>query len=369
MTSKKFNISKKEYLKWRSPIFGDDNPAVMTNKVWEWLILTKISAYQAEEEMEGPGSFDYGPVWCFDRFGQSFTRLEDGRGIYIAGEHEDHYDPDFNIYNDVVVISKTSVEIYGYPEEVFPPTDFHSATLVNDQIYIIGNLGYLEKRKTETTPVYLLDTNNYRITEVSTHGENPGWIYEHTAEYDEAANSIVIKKGKVDLGDDLGLNENIDDWCLCLESKKWQRLTKRQWQRWEVRRSDDEFLNLFDIRYDLDIDFSDADLELDDEMITILEESREDKKAFITKKNKEILKTLYSPPIDHIIVDEEEGEYNEFIIIIDDIRVRYIEEMYEIKVVIEGQLEAEKLLALQQDLKSKLYKIQNCKIELKNIPG
>jgi hypothetical protein len=27
--------------------------------------------------------------------------------------------------------------VYGYPESVFPPTDFHTATLVGEFIYVI----------------------------------------------------------------------------------------------------------------------------------------------------------------------------------------------------------------------------------------
>lgn len=60
------------------------------------------------------------PVWSHDRFGMSLTILPDGRFVQIAGEHEDPYDPDFCIYNDVFVHDgKGGIEIYGYPMEVF----------------------------------------------------------------------------------------------------------------------------------------------------------------------------------------------------------------------------------------------------------
>ncbi len=49
--------------------------------------------------------------------------------ICIAGEHEDHYDPDFCIYNDVVVLDLDgSVAIYGYPEEIFDDFLYDPAT-------------------------------------------------------------------------------------------------------------------------------------------------------------------------------------------------------------------------------------------------
>jgi hypothetical protein len=83
------------FRQWRSPRHGSANPERMNNPLWEWLIKARISAFQATEQFHGPDPFDVGPGWCFRRFGQSKTRLSDGRLVLIAGEHEDHYDPDF----------------------------------------------------------------------------------------------------------------------------------------------------------------------------------------------------------------------------------------------------------------------------------
>ena len=98
---------------------------------------------EAQQEVEdlGPNiSFPRSPVWCFTREGDRHTLLPDGRTAYIGGEHEDSYDPMSCIYNDVIVTSPSSystdgpeeyadtITIYGYPESVFPPTDFPTAT-------------------------------------------------------------------------------------------------------------------------------------------------------------------------------------------------------------------------------------------------
>ena len=97
---------------------------------------------------------DAGPGRCFDRFGQSSNQLPDGRVVCIAGEHEDSYDPDFYIYNDVVIQQPDGrIDIFGYPREVFPPTDFHTATLVGNRIVLIGSLGYPDERRPGETPV------------------------------------------------------------------------------------------------------------------------------------------------------------------------------------------------------------------------
>ena len=124
----------------------------------------------------------YTPIWCAQRFGQSITFLPDGRIVQVTGEHEDGYDPDFCIYNDVFVHApKGDVAIYGYPESVFPPTDFHTATLIGDNIYLIGSLGYPGTRQYGKTLVYRLDTTTLQIERVETSGNEPGWIYKHRA--------------------------------------------------------------------------------------------------------------------------------------------------------------------------------------------
>jgi len=152
------------------------------------MIRAGCNAYRAREHFGDPATFACGlkgqrepAVWCFQRFGQSTTILPDGRIVLIAGEHEDSYDPDFCIYNDVTVFDPGGeIHVYGYPYAVFPPTDFHTATHVGDFIYIIGSLGYMEKRQ-GGMPVYRLSTSDFHFEAVATTGVDPGRIYEHRA--------------------------------------------------------------------------------------------------------------------------------------------------------------------------------------------
>src|SRR4051794_40194615 len=121
---------------WR-PRLGRTNPERMLFAFWEWMIrghehagssLESDSATQEEEDGYGQGytpSYTrnhfqitscnaYAPIWTLQRMGMTRTALPDGRHIYIGGEHEDFYDPDFYIYNDVVIFRPTGeVEIYG----------------------------------------------------------------------------------------------------------------------------------------------------------------------------------------------------------------------------------------------------------------
>ena len=165
-------------------------------------------------------------TWSFMRFGISFTELPDGKFVQIGGEHEDHYDPDFCIYNDVVVHEPSGeFRIFGYPEDVFPPTDFHSATYVDGFIYIVGRLGYHGSRQLETTPVFRLNCTSWRMEPVHTTGDNPGWIYDHKCRI-ERTGYLVVTGGKICRWQDdkERLEDNVDTFCLDLTSMTWSRI-------------------------------------------------------------------------------------------------------------------------------------------------
>lgn len=177
------SVNLPQFQRASTRMFGDTNPHLMNHPYWIAMIRAGISGYEARQHFKhevGPG---YKPVWCAQRFGQSLTLLPDGRAVQIGGEHEDYYDPDFCIYNDVFVHHPDgSIEIYGYPEDIFPPTDFHTATPVGDAIYVIGSLGYQGTRVAAQTPVYRLDINTLQINQIETVGDSPGWLFRHRAE-------------------------------------------------------------------------------------------------------------------------------------------------------------------------------------------
>lgn len=194
-TSESITCTPEEYRAAKYRVFGAANPQPMNFPFWRAMVACGQTAYHAKEHFENITTDDE-PVWCFDRFGMSFTELPDGRVIEIGGEHEDHYDPDFCIYNDVVVNhGDGTFDVYGYPKDVFPPTDFHTATLIGRSILIIGSLGYAGERKYGTTPVFRLDTKTLAIETVATTGEAPGWISNHKAKRE--GSRVTISGGKV----------------------------------------------------------------------------------------------------------------------------------------------------------------------------
>jgi ankyrin repeat protein len=221
-------VSEREYLDGRFRRFGNANPERMNVPFWNAMVRCGWSGFQAAQQF---GDDSYGrnnPVWSHDRFGMSLTKLPDGRFIQIAGEHEDHYDPDFCIYNDVIIHNgRGNLEILGYPEDIFPPTDFHSATLVGPWIYVIGNLGYPQMRdgSGRVTPVYRFHIESGWIERVATSGTAPGWIHRHRADYQDGG--IRISGGKTFVAEeDWGgeLRNNDSDYYLDLETSVWTRL-------------------------------------------------------------------------------------------------------------------------------------------------
>jgi len=187
-----FDVSPDDFREQWTRRYGISNPQKFEGRFYKEMVRSGINAFQASEifcETVEAGH----PIWCAQRFGQSICSMPDGRIIQVGGEHEDSYDPDFCIYNDVFVHHPGgAIEFFSYPEEAFPPTDFHTATLIGGRfIWIIGSLGYFGRRHYGETPVHRLDTESYRIERMKILGECPGWIYGHAAK--------VLQDGKVQI--------------------------------------------------------------------------------------------------------------------------------------------------------------------------
>ena len=224
------------------PRYGTGNPEAVANPYWEWAIRAEMDPYTARQAFKLPSSAsvhrrhgarhayrddENGPVWTFARFGMSETDLAGGRRLCIAGEHEDWYDPDFCIYNDVIIFGPDdAIAIYAYPLDVFPPTDFHSATQVAGSLFLIGSVGYVDLRRPGTTPVHALDLETMAISRIATSGPEPGWIGHHDAEYIASDNAIVVSGGRVCLGEGehQGFVSLEGHHALSLETMTWSRI-------------------------------------------------------------------------------------------------------------------------------------------------
>lgn len=215
--------------------YGTAHPEWVENELWQDAIREEWTGYALRESLgielarntfrqdfshSSYRDSEPGPYWSWQRFGRTSTPLPDGRVIHIGGEHEDFYDPDFCIYNDVVVeYPGGRREFYLYPKNVFPPTDSHTATLVGGHIILIGSLGYHDLRRPGETQVLKLDIRTLRIERVATSGEAPGWISRHIAE--KYGERILAAGGKVATAD--SYEDNTGVFLLDLATMSWQR--------------------------------------------------------------------------------------------------------------------------------------------------
>jgi len=333
-------ISAAEYLKSCKRRFGTANPERMQVPVWEWMVRKGHNPYVARESLglESNEDMPGNPDWCFDRFGAARVEMPDGRVITIAGEHEDYYDPDFCIYNDVIVQKGDEVEIYGYPRSTFPPTDSHTVTRIGDWIYIVGCLGYEEDRSGTTTPVFRLDTNDYHIERVAKSGESPPWIHKHRAEYLADIGVIEVTGGELILrdGNSQRFRDNFDTYHLKIEDGTWHRITDNSgWRQFSLEYADDE-------RTCCDLGWATG----------------------------EVLKQLGYPCE---LYDEDEDEDQEelgepsHVLIVDGVRVLCSDRFDEIRVTIQGELEqteVDHLLTKLKDLARGTHRVVTKVVEL-----
>jgi len=330
---------------------------------------TRLNAYQANQVFGGPSSMDAGPCWCFDRFGQSETTLPNGRIVYVGGEHEDFYDPDFYIYNDVVIVDTSgNIQILGYPTEVFPPTDFHSATLVDNGVILIGNLGYADARPSGQTQVLRLELDTWRISTIETFGDLPGWIHGHKAELSPDRSEIHITGGEVDRGEGQSLLENIDEWSLDLQTWRWKRLTHREWTRFILRRKDKKWNHLSEMRNSISQEVYERLAEQNNEFAKVYKQyGKFLRQKTVTLPDPKLLETLYAPDVATEIIGKDEEKYGVHRIRVGDVIVRYVEDSYSITVTIEGELPTDVVEQLRNDVTTKFAALERVPIACETI--
>jgi len=327
----------------------------MTNPVWVWAVEQRLTAYHLNKAFHGLHSKDVGPCWSFSRCGRTETLLPDGRLLRIGGEYEDWYDADFYIYNDVIVTDATGrTEIFGYPDDVFPPTDFHTANLVDDRIFIVGNLSYPNLRG-QKAQVLVLDTTNYAIGRFDTAGETPPWIYKHSAELVRNGGALLIRGGLICGPRWPAVVENIDDWCLDLHACRWERLTCHPWPRFAFVRNDGSQNHLFWLRR-----------RLSDRARGRPEDSDGFRARYLrdlgANPRMDLLDTLYSPSIPHSKVPDVSNERRVYRLCVEGVTVRYVEGWHDIRLTVEGVLPERTVEMICLDLLAKLSAIENTTI-------
>lgn len=329
---------KAAFAKWALARRGSENPQRQTNPVWLWLAETRLWPHKAHE-LSGAKSKQE-PGWSFSRYGQSETLLEDGRTVHIGGEHEDFYDPDFFIYNDVTIFEGgRAIDVFGYPATEFPPTDFHSATLVKGQIVIIGRLGYPEGRSEDATPVFILHLDDFKISELKTSGDQPAWLHKHSAKLDETRQAIICDDGVVTHHETGRVIENIASWRLCLATGAWSKVGEKPWSRWLLMRSDESPNELWELGQ---VYWAERTKRED-------KFSREMRKKFAARGHEVdtgLYEARYSPCVDVFEIIEDEDDFRTHVVKFGNYRLRFDEQYESILLTCENGLPVEEIEAL-----------------------
>ncbi len=324
-----------QFKDWCVPRRGNANPECQTNDVWTWLVETGATPYRAHRAIGVDEKMS--PAWCNTRMGQTDTPLPDGSHVLIGGEHEDHYDPDFYIYNDVIVRRPDGLtEIYGYPRDVFPPTDFHTATLVDDTIWIVGGLRYPDDRCRGRTDVYRLDLKDLSIHHERISGTPPSWLFDHLATLDDGGEGIVLCGGEVMHSEELRFVENLTTWKLDLRAKTWTALETKAFTRWMLMREDGSPNDLWAISEVARANGSSRPS-------TFAERYRSEFAARGLIVDAALYDARYQLPVPHEIVEQPEDSFRRYRIAVDGVIVRFDEDYFDITVTVEGTLPEDRL--------------------------
>ncbi len=166
---------REEYEQGKLVREGTTNPEKMEVPFWDAMVRSGANPFRVSKDFGDEHSPQLTRTWSFVRMGYSITPLPDGRVISIGGWEA-------CLHNDVIVLyDKGRFEIYGYPHSAFLPIADHTATLVGDDIIVIGGYGENQDSEFDSTPVYCLNTKTLAIERLEISGQNPGLIFSHKA--------------------------------------------------------------------------------------------------------------------------------------------------------------------------------------------
>jgi len=239
-----------------------------------------------------------------------------------------------------------------------------------------------------------LNTKDFSIRKQETQG-GPGWISDHNASIDIEKKVITV----TDLKKWTSSTDIIDDfstWELDLKSWQWRQTAIKNWTQHFLYRADGEHNSIFERRHSITMDQLDlgshedfindiddgADKKLMKEMI---DEMLEEQKQLASTTSKEALETVYYPSIPFTEIPrpepnwedenteeeydniEKQHPYNHFIVEVEAVILRFIEDSDGITLRVEGELDNTTLNTVLNDICNNLEKIEGAKFISKKI--
>jgi hypothetical protein len=116
-----------------------------------------------------------------------------------------------------------TIDVLQYPLSDFPPTDYHTAALVGQKVYLIGSIGYLGHRGTKAQ-VSVLDLVTLSIHTVETTGDDPGWIAKHEIVNDLTTDHEITIRVRVPTNTQLEDGCVPGRWSFHISQSRWSAL-------------------------------------------------------------------------------------------------------------------------------------------------
>ena len=142
--------------------------------------------------------------------------------------------------------------------------------------------------------------------------------------------SIVVTGGKVVWDESRDTAENIDEWKLQLDGWRWERLSERRWARFEVYREDKKRNHLFEMWLEFTMKGSG--------LYDLLSRASQLESDLGGPLQLDLVASLYSPPVPHETLPQNEDEHRVHRISVDGIVVKYVEESRSVQATVEGEL-------------------------------
>ncbi len=186
-------------------------------------LLTKVK--------QNPTPLNVKPALNFCRAGETCTRLPDGRFIVTGGHIKGQ------ALNDVCITDGNKQSWLGYPSHVLPPIYEHTATVLGNELWLIGS-AHIDKTCLYQTPLYRINLNTYQIHKVASRN-SMRQIYGHQTLL--KSGQFVIMGGHIITSDTLGdvlIYDNLDDWTFNPKTLLFTKVKGRLQQLFIIGRKD-----------------------------------------------------------------------------------------------------------------------------------
>lgn len=160
--------------------------------------------------------------------GKSLTNLPDGSTVIIGGVLRG------TVKNTVCVLSPQKQRHFIYPPHILPPISHHTATVLGNDLWLIGNRHAGEYGR---TPVYRMNLRSYQVVPVASRN-HIGVVYGHKSHVQNGKIVITGRQIVKETPDGMAVYDNLDDWAFNPQTLRFDKLHERVGRIFAAERAD-----------------------------------------------------------------------------------------------------------------------------------